>query len=256
MGGMRLPLLLILACAGPESTDSALSESTAVTQPTPPGPGATQTGNTGTVSPCPMHMALVQGQDGPFCIDRYEAWLEGRSPYEVVEDTDGIATTGPGEAPQGYISQTAAAAACTNANKRLCTTDEWMRACQGPAGWTYPYGNDYDPSACNEGRAHPVITYFGSTPDWSTTEMNHPALNQLADGLAAGGDYAACLSAEGVWDLHGNLHEWIDDPDGTFKGGFYVDAVINGAGCGYTTTAHTVTYHDYSTGFRCCSETQ
>mgnify|MGYP001949009428 CR=1 FL=1 len=57
-----------------------------------------------------------------------------------------------------------------------------------------------------------------------------------------------------TYDLHGNLHEWIADPAGTFKGGFYVDAVINGSGCAYTTTAHTFDYHDYSTGFRCCAD--
>ena len=43
----------------------------------------------------------------------------------------------------------------------------------------------------------------------------------------------------------GNLHEWIEDPDGTFKGGFYVDAERNGPGCLYTTTAHAGTYRDY-----------
>ena len=55
-------------------------------------------------------------------------------------------------------------------------------------------------------------------------------------------------------DLHGNLHEWIDDASGIFRGGFYVDASINGAGCSYRTTAHTFGYHDYSTGFRCCAD--
>ena len=62
------------------------------------------------------------------------------------------------------------------------------------------------------------------------------------------------MSAEGVFDLHGNLHEWIADPEGTFKGGFYADGKINGLGCGYTTTAHDTAYHDYSTGFRCCRD--
>ena len=54
----------------------------------------------------------------------------------------------------------------------------------------------------------------------------------------------------------GNLHEWIDDPAGTFKGGFYVDTVINGEGRLYTTTAHNVYHFDYSTGFRCCADFQ
>ena len=35
---------------------------------------------------------------------------------------------------------------------------------------------------------------------------------------------------------------------------FYVDAVRNGPGCLYTTTAHALPYHDYSTGFRCCAD--
>ena len=39
---------------------------------------------------------------------------------------------------------------------------------------------------------------------------------------------------------------------GTFRGGYYLDTHINGDGCDYRTTAHAPTYHDYSTGFRCC----
>jgi hypothetical protein len=37
-------------------------------------------------------------------------------------------------------------------------------------------------------------------------------------------------------------------------GGFFVDAKLNGPGCTYRTTAHAKTYHDYSTGFRCCKD--
>ena len=36
--------------------------------------------------------------------------------------------------------------------------------------------------------------------------------------------------------------------------GFYADAKLNGPGCTYATTAHEFTYHDYSTGFRCCAD--
>ena len=57
-----------------------------------------------------------------------------------------------------------------------------------------------------------------------------------------------------VYDQHGNLHEWVDDPDGTFRGGFYVDTSLNGPGCLYATTAHDVAHWDYSTGFRCCGD--
>jgi formylglycine-generating enzyme required for sulfatase activity len=61
-----------------------------------------------------------------------------------------------------------------------------------------------------------------------------------------------CVTPDGIFDLHGNLNEWIDDPAGTLKGGSYADAKINGNGCLYKTTAHPTSYHDYSTGFRCC----
>ncbi len=82
--------------------------------------------------------------------------------------------------------------------------------------------------------------------------MNDPAINQQPDTLALTGQYATCTNSYGTFDMVGNLHEWVDDPAGTFVGGFYVDAELNGSGCTYTTTAHQFGYHDYSTGFRCC----
>ena len=58
----------------------------------------------------------------------------------------------------------------------------------------------------------------------------------------------------GVYDMVGNLHEWTNDPEGTFLGGYYLDIHQNGDGCDYRTGAHAVWYHDYSTGFRCCAD--
>jgi hypothetical protein len=37
-------------------------------------------------------------------------------------------------------------------------------------------------------------------------------------------------------------------------GGFYSTTDQHGAGCAYTTIAHEPSYHDYSTGFRCCAD--
>ena len=203
--------------------------------------------------PCLDQMVFIDDLGG-YCIDRYEARIAQWSPFEVAQ-SGSTATVEPGEPPQGYISGDVAAEACALAGKRLCTAPEWMRACEGPSGTLYPYGNQEDPEACNTARGvHPVVELFGVDADWSPTQMNDPRLNQLPDSLDAAGANPACVSADGVYDLHGNLHEWIDDPDGTFRGGFYVDAVLNGAGCTYTTTAHSTTYHDYSTGFRCCAD--
>jgi hypothetical protein len=201
------------------------------------------------LGPCPVQMAEIDG----FCIDKYEAWLMDQSPFEVP--TSGVATTGNGQTPQGYISGTVAESACVAAGKRLCSLEEWTRACQGPTATTWPYGDTYDPDACNVSRdEHPIVSLFGSAANWSPEQMNDPQVNQQADTVDKGGANPQCVSADGVYDLHGNLHEWIADPDGQFKGGFYADASINGEGCGYRTTAHTFGYHDYSTGFRCCAD--
>jgi formylglycine-generating enzyme required for sulfatase activity len=89
---------------------------------------------------------------------------------------------------------------------------------------------------------------------WDYEHMNDPGINQQDDTLDKTGANEGCVSEAGVFDLHGNLHEWVAEEDGTFKGGFYADGEINGEGCLYTTTAHSFSYHDYSTGFRCCKD--
>ena len=55
-----------------------------------------------------------------------------------------------------------------------------------------------------------------------------------------------------LYDMVGNLHEWVADQNGTLRSDYYLDVKINGAGCDYRTVVHGPTYHDYSTGFRCC----
>ncbi len=201
--------------------------------------------------PCPREMAHV---GDILCVDRWEGALADHSPYEVPDD--GVAVSESGVAPQGYISGTVAASACEAAGKRLCSLDEWLLACSGSDERTYPYGDEYDAAACNDTYqgSHPVVDYFGtSTGVWDTEHMNDPGINQQSGTIAETGKFSGCVTPDGVFDLHGNLHEWVSDPAGTFKGGFYADASINGPGCTYTTTAHEFGYHDYSTGFRCCA---
>ena len=84
--------------------------------------------------------------------------------------------------------------------------------------------------------------------------MHLPIINHLPESLERTGARAACRTDEGLFDMVGNLHEWIADADGTFRGGYYMDTTQNGEGCGYQTTAHSFDYHDYSTGFRCCAD--
>ena len=208
-------------------------------------------------------MVLIEATD-PFCVDEVEAALveilpDGTevafSPFSTIGGARVKAVSVLGQIPQGYLSGEEAQAACEEAGKSLCSLAQWSRACKGPDQTTYPYGNEHLEGACNETRAqHPVIEFFGTSQGvFDGVHMNDPGINQQADTVDPGGSNTECVSVEGAYDMVGNLHEWISDPNGTFKGGFYVDAVLNGAGCNYATTAHSLSYHDYSTGFRCCA---
>ena len=209
--------------------------------------------------PCPALMVLVNGS---YCMDRYEAALQelkggawvAASPFLTVGTRQVRAVPAQGMVPQGYISGSEAAKACQAAGKRLCNSSEWLAACRGPKNNTYPYGNSHQTGACNDDyKGHPVVKYFGtSTGIWDGKHMNDPGINKQPGTVAKGGAHSKCVSHHGVFDMHGNLHEWVADAAGTFRGGFYADAKINGAGCLYKTTAHSMSYHDYSTGFRCC----
>jgi hypothetical protein len=242
-----------------------LAVTSAVDEPgAAPDPGATSA-----APRCPEGMALVGDR---LCIDRWEATVvvarggveEAHSPFEPLDAVDAPyrAVTAPGVTPQGYVSGKQAEAACRASGKRLCTASEWELACRGPERRQFPYGDRRVPRACNDDvrSVHPVLEAARRSgvpmeQAW-TTGMNLPLVNQLPGGLAATGEREACTTPEGVFDLVGNLHEWVADREGTFRGGFYMDTSQNGEGCAYQTTAHDMRYHDYSTGFRCCAHAE
>lgn len=248
----------------------AATDPDALLEPPPPPP------------PCPPEMTLI----GRYCVDRWEGHLVTKNPdgstliwphYTRPENAEFLAAAAKGVFPQAYISRVEAKRACNNAGKRLCSRSEWMRACKGSRGFRYPYGNTGKRGACNTGKAHLLYTFFGAKRGgWSYENFNDPKLNQEPGFLAKSGDYETCHSDEDVYDIVGNLHEWINDDVGTdieqvlekdgverkeqpwragngmFMGGFFSTTVEHGPGCTYTTIAHEPTYHDYSTGFRCC----
>jgi len=234
---------------------------------------------------CPPGMVRIEG----FCIDRYEAHLVTRgaggelTPHEHFRrPEEGVAyeaRSAAGVFPQAYISRVEAKAACAAAGKRLCSRKEWQRACQGARGAIYPYGEHWEARRCNTDKQHLITLRFGADPRrWHYDDFNDPTLAQEPGFLARTGAYQGCVGEAGVYDLVGNLHEWVSDTvdqafvdkleaepverkhqgwregNGVFMGGFYGDAEINGAGCNYETTAHAAVYHDYSTGFRCCMD--
>ena len=236
---------------------------------------------------CPAEMAV----SGDVCVDRWEAHLVTRdeaggvvpaSPYErPLAGKRYEAASAGGVVPQGYVSRIEASAACANAQKRLCTAREWLRACEGAERTAYPYGTHARAGACNSGKPHLMQKLFGGDMRIYRFDAhyNSPKLNRYPGFLAPTGDYPECVSDAGVLDLVGNLHEWVSDPvdasfrkllterhvdfhvfetatdgNGVFFGGFYSTSDQNGVGCGYVTPAHGPSYHDYSTGFRCCKD--
>ena len=235
--------------------------------------------------PCPPEMVQVGKRA---CIDRWEAHLvvtdgDVTSPWPHWQRPEKgrayQARTAAGAFPQGYISRVEAASACKNAGKRLCRMAEWRQACEGAVRRTYPYGGRRVDGRCNSGKPHLLQARFGMNPAlWKYDEhFNDPSLNQIEGWLAASGAYDGCVSDAGVYDLVGNLHEWVADTvdegfmerldsegvsrrrqpwhtgNGVFLGGFFSTMSQLGSGCRFTTVAHEPAYHDYSTGFRCCA---
>jgi len=212
-------------------------------------------------SQCPEGMAEVGER---FCIDRYEAGLvemlpDGReqpwSPYHSPEGVSVRAVSRPGIVPQGYISARQAQQACRASGKRLCRTDEWTVACMGSQRTTFPYGSRHDATRCNEHQSRSAVEQlFGFGSVWDSLHMNDPRLNQVPGSVSLTGAFQECRSDYGAYDMIGNLYEWTDDPNGTFRGGFYMTRIHEGNGCWYTADVHSGGYHDYSTGFRCCAD--
>jgi formylglycine-generating enzyme len=221
--------------------------------------------------PCPEEMALVTNAEKNIrvCVDKWEASLveiqengEERlwSPYLPVDDGHVVkAVSKAGVIPQGYIDRDSAQGACESAGKRLCQVDEWMTACQGPDKTLYPYGNDVNEAACNIHGKSPLGELFSASFKdylYDFRVMNDPSLNALDGTVAKTGSFKACVNGYGIHDIVGNLHEWTADKNGAFRGGYYQDGHKNGEGCKYVTSAHGPTYHDYSTGFRCCKDAE
>jgi serine/threonine protein kinase/formylglycine-generating enzyme required for sulfatase activity len=151
-----------------------------------------------------------------FCIDEYEH------------------PNRKGVQPTTHVNWLEAKQACENASKRLCTEEEWEKACKGAGNARFPYGNDFDAHLCN-------------TDDAS-------GMDRL---LAASGSFPQCRSSYGVMDLSGNVAEWTSTSAAT-----EVQATVQKGGT-FTREATAVrcsarkavlpTERAPSVGFRCCA---
>ena len=122
------------------------------------------------------------------------------------------AASKPGAVPWVGISANSARTACTNAGKHLCTSKEWLGAAniQGvvynlPTGAAtatrIPSSSSGDGDACN--------TYEAA--DCNGKSMNSSYVIGSPGDACNTGNKTSCVSAEGVYDLIGNVHEWTNE---------------------------------------------
>ena len=180
-----------------------------------------------------------------FRIDTFEAAI-----------IDGKAVSGKHNVPAIGISWEKAKAACEAAGKRLCTEPEWVAACQGAAavddngngeyaddmieGNAYPYGDFHEPGRCWDGRE-------GKTRD--TPEKPGEEYRPVYTGEMPG-----CATPTGVYDLTGNVEEWVGDaPERAALIGGAWDTSEDHARCYRRNDTFGAGYASVRTGFRCCA---
>ncbi len=109
--------------------------------------------------------------------------------------------------PVNYVDHSQAAAFCKHVSKRLCTEAEWEFAGRGFSGHFYPWGNTLPSNLCLFANSQGCL---GSP---------------IGVGSYANGD-----SPFGVWDLAGNVAEWVADYYGAYKSGATVTNPTGPAG--------------------------
>jgi formylglycine-generating enzyme len=176
--------------------------------------------------------------------------------FQRTHGFDAKAVSRPGVVPQAYVPYPVAKRACENAGKRLCREDEWVTACRGQADTKFPYGDTFERSKCNVwGYIHPGVALHQG----ASFGHRDPRLNLVVDGdrplVHLTGAMPTCQSrwgADGVYDMVGNVDEWVDGDRPEFVGGFYARSTSNG--CEARVTNHAPMYYDYSLGVRCCRD--
>nr|MBP9086802.1 SUMF1/EgtB/PvdO family nonheme iron enzyme [Kofleriaceae bacterium] len=176
-----------------------------------------------------------------YYIDTYEA-----AHPDATIMRSGVATTracsNAGVLPWRGASFAAATAACTAANKVLCSASQWQTACEGATNTDYPYSSIFVADRCN-------------------TESNDGVAGGADDDiLLATGAKAMCMSSDGAMDMSGNLKEWTNEITGTTSGGISIavlrggayDSPALGATCDFRSTRAAINVVLPTVGFRCC----
>lgn len=140
--------------------------------------------------------------------------------------------------PRVHVSWFEARQLCREQGKRLCREDEWELACTMGREWDYCYGPKREIYRCNSD--HPVGTM---------------------EAIAPAGSRLECRNRYGVFDLNGNVSEWIASTDATIgpsvgilRGGTAWTSAEYGGDC-WSRHGHPQNDVQYTDdGFRCCAD--
>ncbi len=224
--------------------------------PPDPGPSAA----------CPEEMRLVQG-DHDDDMERLCLVEKGNRCWSYVPDA--VATSGVrehlrfcmdqfeapnqrGARPLVMKSFFEAKAWCEQRNKRLCTEEEFETACEGPDLRPYLYGSQVDVHVCNSDKHWQA---FDDAALLAGGETARKEVDRLWQG-APSGSYSRCRTRDGIYDLLGNVEEWVTSRrgrrrPGALMGGFWAKPWT---GCRGTNDAHEPTFVFYEVGWRCCAD--
>lgn len=212
------------------------------TVPATPGAAAGTAGGLMATGQCPPGMKLVSGGNfkrGSLKEDRQSSGsmdeLEQRSILVGSFCVDEFEFPNKrGRLPRVSVSLLDAKSLCEGEKKRLCSEDEWEKACKGPGNARFSRGED-SPTACNTGTA-----------------------TGAAATLARSGQFASCQHSEFLpSDMSGNAAEWTDtqfkngSADMTIKGGSFMGASDMSRCAARKQGAPKMTSPDL--GFRCCA---
>ena len=152
---------------------------------------------------CPYGNMSYIDKLGGFCIDQYEASMPNATAINMSSNETEIAQrnapgtmqahSAGGVIPWVRINRDNARIACTNAGKYLCTSEQWLAAANLK-------GQVYDLPAivtdCNVVSGSPA----------ECTDLSYEAGDACTTGYMSN-----CVSSENVYDMIGNVYEWVNE---------------------------------------------
>lgn len=231
-------------------------------------PSYTPPDDPGPVAACPQDMRLVQGEHDD---EMERLCLVEKNDRCWVYVPEAVSTSGErqhlrfcmdqyeapnqrGARPMVMKSFFEAKAWCEERGKRMCTEEEFETACEGPELRPYFYGARVDKHVCNSDK--PWLA-FDEAALQQGGDKGRREVERLWQG-ASSGAYGRCRTRDGIYDLLGNVEEWVASRKGrrhpgVLMGGFWAKPWT---GCRGTNDAHQATFVFYEVGWRCCADPQ